>query len=620
PAGTYKVVVTSPNQCKDSVENIVITQPAAITWNSVTPTNILCFGNNTGSIAVNATGGNGGINYSITPLGPQFGPSGNFTNLTAQQYTVTASDANSCSTNTTVLLTQPNVLAFSSVVSNAVSCNGLSDGSIVVTSTGGNGGVTYTINPNGPASNTSGTFMGLPTNTYTITATDGNGCIKTTSVVVTQPGPIVFTTANFVSPLCFGDANGTIAVATSGGVSPKTYTISPLGPQSNTTGNFTGLTAQQYTVTVTDNNTCTNQTTINVVQPSQVTFLSLGFTQPSCGGNSNGTITASASGGTGPKTYSLLPAVQPSNTTGSFTGITAQTYTVTATDVNGSTTTSSVIVTEPTPLIFTSGNFTQPLCFNGTNGTISVTTSGGTGPKTYTITPLGPQSNTTGNFSNIAFGSYTITAVDINGCSNTTVVSVTQPTQLNIASASFVQPSCNGGNNGTATVSASGGTAGYTYTITPLGPQSNTTGNFAGLSAQCYTITATDVNGCTKTTTVCVTQPTVVVASVTGTTSPTCIPGCDGTITVNGAGGSPTYTAAISPSLTQSPALTFTGACATTNYVITVSDANGCTGTTSTTLAVPSSPTPAAATVTNASCNGSCNGTAQVTIVAGITY
>ena len=160
PAGTYKVVVTSSaNQCKDSVENIVITQPAAITWNSVTQTNVLCFGNNTGSVFVNAAGGSGGINYSITPLGPQFGPSGNFNNLTAQQYTVTASDANSCSTTTTVLITQPANLLFTSATFTAPSCNGLSDGTITVTTSGGTPTISYSINPN-PASNTTGIFTG----------------------------------------------------------------------------------------------------------------------------------------------------------------------------------------------------------------------------------------------------------------------------------------------------------------------------------------------------------------------------------------------------------------------------------------------------------------------------
>ena len=337
--------------------------------------------------------------------------------------------------------------------------------------------------------------------------------------------------------------------------------------------------------------------------------------------SNNGTATVTAAGGNGTNVYSIAPTVPSGSinaTTGNATNLApGVTYTITVTDVKGCTSTTTITPATPVGPTFNSASFTQPLCNGNNNGTITVSA---TGSPTYTIAPLGPQSNVTGNFLNLTAQQYTVTATTANGCNATTIVVVTQPAVLAFTSSSFTQPSCFGLNDGIATVVATGGTTNYSYSITPLGPQTNNTGVFNNLTAQCYTVTVSDANACTAATTFCVTQPTAVVVNVTATTSPTCTPGCDGSITVSTSGGTSPVTTAINPFLTASPANTFINACAATNYVITATDGNGCTASTSTTLSTPNAPTPAAVAVTNVSCNGQCDGTAQVTIVPGITY
>ncbi|MBK8376023.1 MAG: SprB repeat-containing protein [Sphingomonadales bacterium] len=144
------------------------------------------------------------------------------------------------------------------------------------------------------------------------------------------------------------------------------------------------------------------------------------------------------------------------------------------------------------------------------------------------------------------------------------------------------------------------------------------TGAITALCAGSYTVTVTDANLCTASTIFAITEPAAVVTTINSSTNPTCTPGCDGTATVSAVGGTAPITFTIAPAAgPQIPAGTFTGLCAGINYVITGTDANGCTGTTNISLSTPNSPTVTVSNITTVSCFGACDATAQAAAVGG---
>ncbi|MBP6624111.1 MAG: DNRLRE domain-containing protein, partial [Chitinophagaceae bacterium] len=369
-------------------------------------------------------------------------------------------------------------------------------------------------------------FNGNAAGIYTITVRDANLCTKTVlRTVAAAPTLLVFGTPTLTQASCVG-GTGSASLSASGGTGTKTYTITPLGPQSNTTGSFTGLTAQTYTVTVTDANACTKTTAITISNPASMVFSTPIVGSPLCFGMITGTISTTATGGTGAKTYTISPSGPQSNTTGSFSNLAAQSYTVTATDANLCTKTTVVVVTAPQNITFNSPTINQPAC-NGSLGSVAISANGGTNPKTYTINPLGPQSNPTGNFTNLSAQNYTITVTDNNLCVLTTSLSLTNPTPVNITSANINQAVCFGSTS-SANITAGGGTAPYTYSITPLN-STNSSGLFSSLVAGVYTVTASDANACSSNTVIIITQP----ASFTVTPSVTNMPCVNGTTTIS---------------------------------------------------------------------------------------
>src|SRR5207247_8163159 len=112
---------------------------------------------------------------------------GTFNNLTAQSYTFTATDANGCTATTSATVTQPTAITFAAPTVTNVTCNGGSNGKVVVSASGGTGAIIYSISPNVGTQLPAGTFNNLTAQSYTFTATDANGCTATTSATVTQP-------------------------------------------------------------------------------------------------------------------------------------------------------------------------------------------------------------------------------------------------------------------------------------------------------------------------------------------------------------------------------------------------------------------------------------------------
>ncbi|MFN0202642.1 MAG: beta strand repeat-containing protein, partial [Bacteroidia bacterium] len=609
PPATYTAGIQDANGCTAST-TVTISSPPAINVTN-TPIAVSCNGGNDGSILVNANGGTPGFQYSIN--GGAYGTGNSFPNLTANNYTISVLDANNCTVSSVVAVTEPTLLTASVTASTNVTCNNVCDGTAVANASGGTPSYNYSWSNGQTTANASGLCAG----THTCYVTDANGCTTTTTVTIAQPSTLSASASIGSAILCNG-GTGSILVSAVGGVPPYTGT-----------GTFNVI-AGTYVYNVSDANGCAASTTITITEPTPVLASVLVTTPIACNGG-NAVVTVSASGGT--------PAYTG---TGNYT-VAAGTYTYTVTDANGcASNVASITVTEPTALVASSTS--TPIACNGGNSTVTVTASGGTpaytgtgtfsvvaGPYNFTVTDANGCTATTsgsvtapsslsitlnstpilcnggtsvvtvgalggspgytgaGSFT-VNAGTHTYTVADTNGCTATGSISITEPTLL-VASASSTPILCNGGTS-VITVSGSGGTPNYTGT-----------GSFSGLTVGTYNYTITDANACTASTSITITEPTLLVANAMA--NPILCNGGTTTVAVSGTGGTPAYTGTGN----------FVVNAGTYSYPIT--DANGCAATATITLTEPTLLTAAITASTNISCNGVCDGSATVSAAGG---
>jgi gliding motility-associated-like protein len=482
-------------------------------------------------------------------------------------------------------------------------------------------------------STTSATFTGLAPGNYTFTVTNDAGCTSTASLSVTVntvPGaptaPVVGTITQTTCTVSTGSVELTGLPSGS-----WTLTMSPGAVVTNGSGTSTtisGLAAGTYTFTVTNDLDCTSPSSVNVVinpQPATPTAPVLGtVTQPTCTEATGSVAISGLPAGTWTITASPGGATQDgSGTTATFSGLSAGTYTFTVTNADGCTstvsTTSAVINPQPaTPTAPITGTVTQPTCLTPTG---SVELSGlPAGSWTVTATPGGATLNgstTSATFTGLAPGNYTFTVTNAAGCTSTASSSVAINTVPGAPTAPVVgiitQTTCAVATGSVELTELPSGS--WTLTMSPGAVVTNGSGTsttISGLAAGTYTFTVTNDLGCTSPSSVDVVinvQPATPTAPVLGTiTQPTCAV-ATGSVAISGLPAG-TWTITASPGgATQSGSgttATFTGLSEGT-YTFTVTNADGCTSTVSTTSAVinpqPATPTaPITGTVTQPTC------------------
>ena len=594
-AGTYTATVTDFNGCQ-MTRTITLNQPATGMSGTISKTDVSCNGGSNGTATVSITGGTPGYTYSWSPSG---GTAAMAMGLAPGTYTCTIRDGNNCQFTRSTTISQPAAVLDGTITQTDVSCNGGSNGTATVSVTGGTTPYSYSWSPSG---GTAATATGLAPNTYTVIVTDFNGCQITRSITVNQPAAALDGTISKTDASCNGGSNGTATVSITGGTTPYSYSWSPSG---GTAATATGLAPNTYTVIVTDFNGCQITRSITVSQPATGLDGTITKTDVSCNGGTNGTATVSATGGTTPYTYSWSPS---GGTNATATGLAANTYTVTVTDFNGCQLTRTTTITQPATALGGSVTKTDVSCNGGSNGTATVSVTGGTTPYSYSWSPGG---GTNAMATGLAANTYTVTVTDFNGCQLTRTATITQPATALDGTISKTDVSCNGGANGTATVVATGGTPGYTYSWAPGG---GTTATASGLATGTYTCTVTDANSCQITRSITVNQPATALDGTITKTDVSCNGGTNGTATVLATGGTPGYTYSWSPS--GGTTATATGLAAGT-YTCTITDANGCTISRSITLAQPAALS-LSTTSTDITCFGGNNGSAGVTVTGGI--
>jgi hypothetical protein len=598
-AGNYTLQVRDANGCM-STSSFTITQPSAINFTTASSTNASC-GNNDGSILVAAAGGAGSIQYQLNS--GAFQTSGSYTGLAAGAYVVTAKDANGCTKVTTVMVNNLGAPALSVLSTTNVSCNGGNDGTIVLNATGGVGTLQYSIN-GGTTFQTTGSFLGLTAGTYSVMVKDASNCRQSSSVIISQPSAIAFTSTSYKTS-CFGGNDGQINVTSAiGGIGTLTYSLNNGSYQSGT--NFSGLAAGTYTISVKDAAACVQQATVIVTQPAQI-MISNTVTAAGCYGYGNGSVVATVTGGTSPYSYSINGGEQ--QPTSGFYDLTSGTYTVMVEDINGCTASSNATIIQPTQVTATA-TATNSTCGNS-NGGLLILATGGSGSG-YQYSLDGINFNSSGSFSLLPAGNYFITVKDGTGCKSYLSKTIFDSNGPSITSSSSTDVACHGGHDGSITVNTvTGGTGTLLYSINGVVWSTNST--FVNLTAGAHSVYVKDANGCIGTISVTLSEPSGFVIT-NSLVNVNCHDANTGSATILAAGGAGTLAYSIDGTTFQS-SNTFSNLPAG-NYEVIVRDIASCMGETFFTITQPTEINFVTG-ILNVSCAGSNNGAITVYAYGG---
>lgn len=398
PAGPIQAGVMDANGCTDSV-TVNMVEPTAISL-TISGNDVTCFGGNDGDATVVANGGNSGYTYlwDSSPSQSTATASG----LAAAQYSVTVTDSKNCTADTSITINEPTEISLTMSLG-AVACAGGGSGSATVSPNGGTPGYTYQWSTT-PAQTTA-TATNLAAGTYTVTVTDANQCTMTGDTTVVDPAPLVVTKFDSTDVTCNGASDGTATVITSGGTMPYTYLWSN-GDNDSIGNNFP---ASNPSLTVTDANGCTETVSFTIAEPAVLTSSIANSVDVSCNGGSDGEATVSENGGVAPYSY----AWSSSGVSATETGLSAGTYTVTVTDGNNCNAIATVVINEPTAIVFSSFGDTT-ICI-GQSVDIGTITSGGTPGYSYIWSNSSTDSVQT--VSPVTTTDYTVTVTDSQGCS-----------------------------------------------------------------------------------------------------------------------------------------------------------------------------------------------------------
>lgn len=490
-SGTYTIIVRDNVGCSRTLTRTVTNGSSVTATTAITAAT--CAGVNNGSVLVTPTNGTGPYTFVLDGTVTQTGATNTtFTGLAPGLHTIVITDnPTGCLSNTINV----NVASGPGITANAVpaatSCNGATDGTITVTPTTGTGPYSYSLDGGAYIAGANPeTFTGLSSGAHTIRVQDANGCETNVLNVNIAVGPTLAASLTQAATSCSGAANGSITVTPTNGAAPYSFSIDGGAPiTAPAPYTFTNLTAGTHTIVVTSAAGCaTNTLNIDVVAGPNLTT-TVSKTDVLCNAGATGSITVTQPTiGNPPYEYSLDNVTWQSSNI--FNGLTAGTYTVYYRELNGCVGSQTITISEPPVLSATTA--TVPVVCNGqTNGIITVTSNGGVTPYEYSAD--GGTTWQSSNIFNVGAGTYTVLTRDFNGCIVTQTVNMTEPAVLNAVSAN-TNASCDGGNDGTITISATGGNSVYEYSID--GGTTWQTGTVFNVAPGTYTVNVRDNLGC----------------------------------------------------------------------------------------------------------------------------
>ncbi len=560
-AGTHTITYTTPPPCGSPTTLNIVVNPLPVL--SETHTDVSCFGGSDGAIDLTVTPNTGVINYLWTPGNAT---TEDLTGIAANNYSVDVTDANGCVNTLAILISEPLAALNVTETHTDVSCGGLSDGSIDLTTTGGTSPYFYAWTPN---VGTTEDVAGIPAANYAVVITDNKGCTFNLAIPIVEP-PILVLAETHQNIPCFGQANGSIDLTPTGGTLPYSYAWSNLAISQD----LTGLAAGTYDIIVTDFNNCTATiTNILITEPLAALNVTETHIDATCFSYCDGSIDITVTGGTVPYIYNWTN----SSTIEDPGALCASVYTVTVSDNNGCTFPLQVTIGQPLSGITVTGTTIDALCSGNCDGSIDITATGGSGGFTYSWTngagvvedPIG-----------LCLGTYDVTVTDVTGvCTITESFSIGEPTLVTVSTSADVTICIN---NSTTLQALPAGGAGSGFTVnwtsapndaslttpTSMNPSVTPTANTT------YTVTAADVNGCPSapaSVTVSLAAPLAITVTVTGEDTLCIGESSNYSFIATGGDGNYTYSdgaAAIISPVTVSPS-------ATTTYPVTVTDGCG---------------------------------------------
>ncbi|MFT6997996.1 MAG: gliding motility-associated-like protein [Cryomorphaceae bacterium] len=607
-AGTYEVTVTDAANCVVVIQETV-DEPAPLTA-VITPSNLLCFENNSGELSALAQGGTPGYNYSWAGPNGFFGLGPNIIGLPAGTYSLTLTDNNNCVFTVDVDLVEPDELTLD-FLETPISCNGDSDGEIDLTVSGGTAPFAFSwTGPNGFTS-ADEDISGLSTGTYVIEVTDFTNCVITDSYDLIEPLPIDLSAA-ISNPDCAAESTGAIDLTIVNGT--PLYNVLWSGPNgfSSTDEDIAGLSAGDYTVIVDDSGGCSITETYTILAPSGQNAV-FALTPVSCFGGTNGAVITTPSGGTPPYTFFWLGPSGFISTDQNLNGLVAGEYSLLLSDDSGCNAFFSVIIFQPSN-ISVSNTITDISCFGGSDGGIVITPSGASSPYSFAWSGPGGFSASSQNISGLAAGVYTVLITDNSNCEFSRTYTVNEPDQIAI-DAAITDVVCVGDFTGAINITISGGSPGFIRSWT--GPNGFTaiTEDINGLEAGSYTVNITDSEGCIASATFTVQELFDVELSPVPTDI-SCFGVSDGAIDLSPSGGQLPFT------------FDWTGPDGFTStdedladleagiYTVLVTDDNGCEETAQVEIFEPSEIV-LDITVTNIDCFGDADGAITVSTTGG---
>jgi gliding motility-associated-like protein len=500
-------------------------------------------------------------------------PSGELSGVCAGTYYVQVTNGLGCVSIDTAFVTEPDPI-IPNLSTTPTSCASSCDGTATVGPTGGTSPYTYLWSPEPGSGQGTPQATGLCPGANEVTITDDAGCVLVVPVLILAPDTLAM--IGTITPVsCNGSCDGEIAVSVTGGVAPYQYVWSPAPGSGQGTPNVEALCAGTWTLTVTDANGCTLQQDF-VLDDPPVLVVDLSSTDNSCFGACDGTATLSISGGV--PAYAITWSDPNGNTLAeditAVADLCAGDYSVVVTDANGCAITSSFTISQPAA-IEAGLVFTGETCFGPCDGTASVSPSGGTGPYTIVWQPEPGSGQGTEQVTALCAGDYAVIITDASGC-DTTYAFTVQPFTAITDNATVTNVLCNGACNGAIQLATAGGLGGYTYNWSPVPPNGQGQDNAQQLCLGDWSVTITDVAGCSSTFTYTITEPTPLLVSVDQVTAASCATALDGAIAVSINGGVGPYgTLWTGPGGFTSSNEDLSGNAPGT-YTLTVTDANGC--------------------------------------------